>query len=114
MNGKEQIKKYLDAMAKKDKLFAKTYAKENKNIDDCFKYICAEVAKMREHGEKCLMFSDEEVYGMAIHYYDEDDIVIEKAESSVSDVAHKPDSKKKTTRKKAAKKVLDEVEFPLF
>ena len=113
MNGKEQIKKYLDDRAKKDKLFAKTYAKENKNIDDCFKYICGEVSKMREKGEKCLMLSDAEVYGMAVHYYDEDDIVVGNA-SSVAEVAHKSGSKK-TTRKKAAKKeVLDEVEFPLF
>lgn len=34
---KEAIKAYLDDRAKNDELFAKSYAKANKNIDECFR-----------------------------------------------------------------------------
>ena len=66
---KATIKAYLDERATHDKLFARTYAKENKNIDECCNYILQQV---RESG--CQGFADEEIYNMAIHYYDEDEI----------------------------------------
>ena len=66
---KTTIKAYLDKRAAEDELFAKTYAKENKNIDECCNYILQQVQK-----SGCMGFTDEEIYGMAIHYYDEDDI----------------------------------------
>lgn len=69
---KNAIKAYLDKRAQEDTLFAASYAKENKNIDECFDYIIGEV---RKKGNAVYM-SDEEVYGMAVHYYDEDDIKI--------------------------------------
>lgn len=70
---KELVKSYLDKLAKTDKLFAKTYAKSNKNIDDCCQYIIEE-AKKAAKGQCSAAFKDDEVYGLAIHYYDEDDI----------------------------------------
>lgn len=63
------VKNYLDNLATKDKMFAKSYMKENKNIEDCITYILTAV---RSSG--CNGFSDEEIFGMAIHYYDEDTI----------------------------------------
>ena len=66
---KGAIQKYLDRLAKVDPLFAKTMAKENKNIDDCITYILNTVRKSGAMG-----FEETEVFGMAIHYYDEDDI----------------------------------------
>lgn len=66
---KTTIKAYLDKRAAEDELFAKTYAKENKNLDECCNYILQEVKK-----SGCCGFADEEIYNMAIHYYDEDDI----------------------------------------
>lgn len=69
---KNAIKAYLDKRAQEDTLFAASYAKENKNIDECFDYIIGEV---RKKGNAVYM-SDEEVFGMAVHYYDEDDIKI--------------------------------------
>lgn len=36
---KEAIKSYLDKRARTDELFAKSYAKENKNLDECCSYI---------------------------------------------------------------------------
>ncbi len=71
---KDAIKAYLDKMAKEDILFAASYAKPNKSIDECFDYIIGEV---RKKGTMVYM-SDEEVFGMAVHYYDEDDIKVSK------------------------------------
>lgn len=74
MNGFEQaIKTYLDNRAKEDALFAKTYAKANKSIEECCRYIIQEVKKTGRQG-----FADEEIFGMAIHYYDEDNIKVNK------------------------------------
>ena len=66
---KTTIKAYLDKRAAEDELFAKTYAKENKNLDECCNYILQQVQK-----SGCCGFADEEIYNMAIHYYDEDGI----------------------------------------
>lgn len=71
------IKTFLDNMAKEDTIFAKTYAKENKSIKECCRYITQEVAKSRKN-QSCVAVTDDEVYGMAIHYYDEDDIKVDK------------------------------------
>lgn len=73
MNSFEQaIKTYLDNRAKEDELFAKTYAKANKSLEECCKYILQEA---RKRGNAVAM-TDEEVYGMAVHYYDEDSIKV--------------------------------------
>lgn len=69
----EAIKQYLDELAKTDKLFAKTYAKENKSVEECCNYIIAEVQKLA-NGQRGVALKDSEVYQLAVHYYDEDDI----------------------------------------
>lgn len=66
---KEIIYAHLQGVAKKDSLFAETLKKTNKNIKDCITYILNTVKSSGKNG-----FADEEVFGMAIHYYDEDDI----------------------------------------
>jgi len=64
---KQTIQKHLEVKAGHDELFAKTYAKESKNIDDCVTYILNTV-----QATKCNGFEDDEIFSMAIHYYDED------------------------------------------
>ena len=66
---KKTIREYLEQRAKEDQLFAASYAKPNKNIDECCNFILGEVQK-----SGCNGFSDDEIFGMAVHYYDEDDI----------------------------------------
>lgn len=66
---KDTIKSYLDKRAAEDELFAKSYSKEDKNIDECCKFIISEVQKMKVNG-----LSDDEVYSLAVHYYDEDNL----------------------------------------
>ena len=70
------IKNYLDKRAESDRLFAESYKKENKSIQECCNYIIGEVQKIANQGRAAL--TDDEVFGMAVHYYDEDDIKAEK------------------------------------
>lgn len=76
-NFKEIIKNHLDNLAQSDESFAESYSKENKSIDECVKYIMKRASEERKNNEKCLAVSDEEVFGWAIHYYDEDDVEID-------------------------------------
>lgn len=66
---KETIKAYLEKRASEDELFAVTYQKENKNLDECCNYVvqCAKEGK-------CEGYDPAEVFGWAVHYYDEDDV----------------------------------------
>ena len=68
---KQTIKAYLDERARNDDLFAVSYAKENKNMDDCVTFILNQVKR-----SKCMGLTDEEVYSLAVHFFDEDDIEI--------------------------------------
>lgn len=76
---KEAIHSYLDGRAKVDELFAIAYKKKNKSIDECCTYIMGEAKK---RGNAVCM-SDEEVFGLAVHYYDEDNIKVNKLPSNV-------------------------------
>ena len=68
---KKIIQNKLTEMADNDGLFAINYKKENKNIDDCIKYILNTVKRSGKCG-----FADDEIFGMAAHYYDEDGIEV--------------------------------------
>lgn len=68
---RQTIKAYLDERAQNDELFAVSYAKENKNMDDCMTFILNQVKR-----SKCMGLTDEEVYSLAVHFFDEDDIEI--------------------------------------
>lgn len=72
MDAKTKIKNYLDERAKNDELFAKAYTKSNKSIDECYMYVLGEA---RKKGTAVGMTA-EEVFGLAVHYYDEDNIKI--------------------------------------
>lgn len=82
----ERIKTYLDQRAAEDPLFAEKYTKKleafksksyEKNegatncIEKCCEYILGEVSASGRCG-----FDDDEIFGMAVHYFDEDDIEI--------------------------------------
>lgn len=81
MKGSEEfksvIKSYLDNRAAQDTLFALSYAKPNKSLDECVAYILGEVQK-----SGCNGFDDDEIYSMAMHYFDEDNIEVVKTPSN--------------------------------
>lgn len=66
---KQTIENYLQVRANTDELFAQTFAKEGKTIEGCCNYI---LQKVKESGQAG--FADEEIYGLAVDYYDEDNI----------------------------------------
>ncbi len=68
-NFKKVIHNKLIEMGESDPLFAVNLEKENKSIDGCINYILNTV---KDSG--CVGFTDDEVFAMAAHYYDEDDI----------------------------------------
>ena len=70
---KQTIKAYLDKRALEDVLFAKKYIESPHTIDDVVTYILNQVK-----GSGCSGFSDEEIYGMAVHCIDEPDLEIGK------------------------------------
>lgn len=67
------IAEYLNQRAATDPLFAPNLMKPHKNIEECITYILNEVQK-----SGCNGFDDDEIYSMAVHYYDEDNIEIGK------------------------------------
>lgn len=66
------ITEFLNQRAMTDPLFAPNLTKEHKSIEECVTYILTEVYK-----SGCSGFEDSEIFGMAVHYYDEDDIAVE-------------------------------------
>lgn len=72
------IKSYLEDRARTDALFTAVYAKKHKNITECTDYILETV-----HQSGCQVFSDEEIFSMAVHYYDEDSIKVAKVNRNV-------------------------------
>lgn len=63
------IKSELDRIAASDSLFAESLKKPNKTLDGCVNYIINQVYKSGKNG-----FADQDIFNMATHYYDEDDI----------------------------------------
>lgn len=66
---KKVISDHLQQLAVNDPLFGETLKKPNKNIDDCITYILNQVK-----ASGCVGFADDEIFGMAVHYYDEDEV----------------------------------------
>ena len=75
---KQQIQKYLNERAKTDILFGPSYDKEHKNIDECIEYVLGEVKK-KAGSDNAIAMTDEEVYSLCVHYYDEDSIIVGKS-----------------------------------
>lgn len=70
---KKTIKEHLDSIAANDPAFAEKMQNPEKNIDDCITYILNTVKNSGAVG-----FADEEIFGMAMHYYDEEKVEIGK------------------------------------
>lgn len=120
---KQIIQSYLEERAKNDPLFASVYAKPNKNINECLDYILSEAKK---RGNAVCM-SDDEVFGLAVHYYDEDDIKVSKqtnykaatSQAPKSDVGAAPQKEtgsldKMKSRRKGKKNGSSSLQFSLF
>lgn len=109
------IKAYLDKRAAEDPQFAQSYAKEKKSIEECCDFIIGEASKKR-NGNAAVM-TDEEVYGLAVHYYDEDDIKVNRNHGGTevrpphNGATYEPTEEDKENAKKAALKRLEDEAF---
>ena len=65
------IAEYLNQRAATDPLFAPNLMKPNKSIEECVTYILNQV-----QASGCNGFEDDEIYSMAVHYYDEDNLEV--------------------------------------
>ena len=95
------IAEYLNQRAMTDPLFAPNLLKPNKNIEECITYILNEVQK-----SGCNGFDDDEIFSMAVHYYDEDDIEVGKAVScqvAVNHIVELTEEEKAEARQEAIK-----------
>lgn len=103
---KAAIQAYLEQRAKSDELFAPVFANPKKSIDECVNYILNTVQKSGING-----FADDEIYSMALHYYDEEDIDAGKPLKCQVVVNHTivlTDEEKQKARQEAIQRATDE------
>lgn len=104
---KQTIQSYLQRRAQEDELFAPRYANPKKNIDDCITFILNYVKQ-----SECNGFADDEIYSLAMHYYDEDDIDIGKPLTNCKVVVNHTivltEEEKAEARRQAMQKATDE------
>ena len=110
MKGTEEfektIKAHLDQRAQNDMLFYEKYGNEKKNLKDCVTYILNTVKN-----SGCSGFTDDEIFGMAIHYYDEESIDVGLEINSrvvVNHIVELTDNEKAEARENAMKRAEDE------
>ena len=93
------IAEYLNQRAMTDPLFAPNLMKPKKSIEECVTYILNQVQKCGCNG-----FDDDEIYSMAVHYYDEDEIEVGKpndCQVMVNHVVELTEEEKAEARKQA-------------
>jgi len=104
-NFKKVIQEELERRAEESIQFAASFTKKDKNIDECINYILNTVQKSGVNG-----FTDDEIFGIAMHYYDEDDIKSSKAPDCNVIVNHTVTLTEKEIAE-AKKKAIDKVIF---
>ena len=94
-----RIGNYLKKRAEADPSVKNNLQKENKSLKECWDYVLGEVAKtmFRSGNFGCAAGDDEDLYALAIHYYDEDDIKIAPLPTNMK-VKAKMDEEKKEER----------------
>ena len=99
---------YLEQRAEEDALFAKKYRNPAKNMDECVTHILNYVQK-----SGCNGFTDGEIFGQAIHYYEENEIEVGKpmnCQVVVNHVVELTEEEKAEARQNAARR-YQEVEL---
>jgi hypothetical protein len=102
----ECIKEYMDNRAQQDAQFAEIYKNADKSIEKCCQYIIQEVRQSGRQG-----FADMEIYSMAMHYYDEENIKVGtpiKCKVVVNKEIKLSDAEKSTARENAIRQYQQE------
>ncbi len=120
MSIKEFIEQSLQKRAQEEPQFALKLQNKNKSLDECVKYIYGEVLNkyVKEHrGAQAAAVERDELVGMAVHYYDEENIKIrpltgvERAAASGS-AGNTPNSRANAKDKETVKKNAKVAETP--
>lgn len=108
-NFEKTIKAYLDGVAEKDEAFrAKYEAKlkaDDKSITNCCNYICGWAMDQKREG-----YTDEEIYGQALHYYDEADVKVKGSQATCKVVVNHAVALTESEIKKAKAKAMESYE----
>ncbi len=102
----DTIKAYLEERAENDALFAVKFANPSKSVEDCVTYIINQVQK-----SGCNGFEDAEIYGMAIHYYEESEIevgALPNCQVVVNHTVELTEEEREQARQDAINKLRDE------
>jgi len=102
----ETVFDFLEAQAETDEILKMKMASAKKNIKDCCTYIINQVKESGQQG-----FTDDEVFGMAMHYYDENDIDVGspvKCEIVINKDVQLTEEELAEARKTAKEKVISE------
>ena len=97
---------YLEQRAEEDALFAKKYRNPAKNMDECVTHILNYVQK-----SGCSGFTDGEIFGQAIHYYEENEIEVGKpmnCQVVVNHVVELTEEEKAEARQNAVRRYQEE------
>ena len=103
----DTIKAYLEKRADNDALFAIRFANPSKSVEDCVTYIINQVQK-----SGCNGFADDEIFGMAVHYWEESEIEVGKPLTNcqvvVNHTVELTEEEKEQARQDAINRLRDE------
>lgn len=102
----DTIAQYLMARAENDPLVAVRLANPSKTMEQCCAYIIGEVKK-----SGCNGFADDEIFGMAVHYYEEIEIEVGNpinCQVVVNHTVELTEEEKEQARQDAINKLRDE------
>ena len=103
----DTIKAYLEKRADNDALFAIRFANPSKSVEDCVTYIINQVQK-----SGCNGFADDEIFGMAVHYWEESEIEVgnplTNCQVVVNHTVELTEEEKEQARQDAINKLRDE------
>jgi len=108
---KKTIQAYLERQAASDELFAVSFRKPDKTIDQCIAYILNTVQK-----SGCNGFEDMEIFSMALHYFQEENIEVGSPINCNIVVNHTVEltaEEKEQARHTAIQKVQDEAYYKM-
>ena len=108
---REQIADYLQVHATMDPVFAEKMNNPRKNMDNLMRFIALQAYDyMRKHSEEFKMkngfggdIPDEIVFGFANHYYDEENLDIDRTEEERKAEREKADAERKAKAEQANK-----------
>lgn len=105
-NAAPWLKVIAEYLLKRDDI-KENLEKENKSLSECGSFIMTEA---RRKGKSVCM-TNEEVFGLAVHYYDEDDLKINKNISNQAKVEKSEDTEKEVSKPVHEEKPVEKVDI---